>query len=88
MTRSNTRCLYGADRAVTIDEDGQHNPSTLGNMLDTVIADRADVVYASGLNLPFVRNAASRIAKVSVRWLTGNSYMCEFQQLSIHAWGN
>ena len=71
----------GGDWVATIDEDGQHNPSTLGNMLDTAIADRADVVYASGLNPPphgFVRNAASRIAKVSVRWLTGNSDAVNF----------
>jgi glycosyltransferase involved in cell wall biosynthesis len=64
----------GGDWVATLDEDGQHDPSYLASMLDTALAERADVIYAAPLNSAphgFLRNLASRTAKSSLRWITG-----------------
>lgn len=56
----------GGDWIVTMDEDGQHDPGYIGNLLDTAYRDRAQLVYASPMNPPphgFLRNAASRLTK-------------------------
>lgn len=66
----------GGDWVATLDEDGQHDPADLGNMLDRAMAERADVVYARPLNQAphgFLRNTASRVAKRSMRLLSGGS---------------
>lgn len=65
----------GGDWVATLDEDGQHDPAYLGAMLDRAMTDRADVVYAAPVNpAPHGawRNLASRWAKRTLRWLTGN----------------
>ena len=65
----------GGDWVVTMDEDGQHDPRDIGSMLDAALRDRADVVYAAPRNPAphgFLRNSASRLAKASLRRLTGN----------------
>ena len=56
----------GGEWVVTMDEDGQHDPEAIGALLDTAMAEQADVVYARPTNEPphgAVRNAASRGAK-------------------------
>ncbi len=56
----------GGDWIVTMDEDGQHDPAYIGQLLDTAYRDRTQLVYASPLNPPphgFLRNAASRLTK-------------------------
>ena len=56
----------GSEWVVTMDEDGQHDPSRIGAMLDVALAEQADVVYAQPTNSPPhgpVRNLASRLAK-------------------------
>ncbi|GAA1946070.1 glycosyltransferase [Microbacterium deminutum] len=56
----------GGDWIVTIDEDGQHDPSYIGALLDVAMRERADLVYAEPANKPphgLVRNAASRTSK-------------------------
>lgn len=66
----------GGDWVATMDEDGQHDPAALGDMLDAAMADRADVVYAAPTNPPphgVLRNLASRQAKRSMRVLSGRS---------------
>lgn len=71
----------GGDWVVTIDEDGQQDPADLGTMLDRALAENADVVYGEPLNPPphgFVRNTSSRLAKRSIRWLTGNEHAQQF----------
>jgi undecaprenyl-phosphate 4-deoxy-4-formamido-L-arabinose transferase len=63
----------GGDWIVTLDEDGQHDPSFIGAMLDAAMAAQATVVYADPSNNPphgFVRNTASRMAKRLVKFLT------------------
>ena len=65
----------GGDWVVTMDEDGQHDPRDIPGMLDAALTDGADVVYAAPLNPAphgFLRNSASRLAKASLRRLTGN----------------
>jgi polyisoprenyl-phosphate glycosyltransferase len=71
----------GGDWVATIDEDGQHDPAYLGAMLDRAVSEQADVVYAAPLNPAphgFIRNVASRQAKWSMRWLTGNRQVSSF----------
>ncbi len=56
----------GGDWIVTMDEDGQHDPAYIGDLLDTAYRDRTQLVYASPLNRPphgVFRNAASWLAK-------------------------
>lgn len=51
---------------LTIDEDGQHDPSHIATMLDQAISERAQVCYARPSNSPPhgpFRNIMSRIAK-------------------------
>lgn len=71
----------GGAWVTTMDEDGQHDPKDLGPMLDRAMAEQVDVVYASAVNAPphgFVRNTLSRLAKRSVRWMTGNDQAASF----------
>ena len=66
----------GSDWIVTIDEDGQHDPSHIPEMLDQAYQSRSQLVYANPSNEPphgFVRNIGSRIAKSIFKWLMGNS---------------
>lgn len=62
----------GGEWVVTMDEDGQHDPLHLGNLLDTAMEQQADVVYARPTNEPphgALRNLASRGAKALVHRL-------------------
>ena len=52
---------------VTMDEDGQHDPRCLGEMLDRAVLESAQTVYGIPSNAPPhgpLRNAASGLAKV------------------------
>jgi hypothetical protein len=56
----------GGEWVVTMDEDGQHDPARIGDLLDTAMDQQADVVYARPTNEPphgALRNMASRSAK-------------------------
>ncbi|ORW91909.1 mannosyltransferase [Mycobacterium sp. IEC1808] len=56
----------GGDWIVTMDEDGQHDPAYIGDMLDMAYRDRTQLVYASPTNKPphgAFRNAASWLTK-------------------------
>lgn len=56
----------GGDWVVTMDEDGQHDPAAIADMLDVAIRDQAGLVYAEPSNpAPHgpLRNAASKSAK-------------------------
>jgi len=60
----------GGDWIITLDEDGQHDPRFVGNLLDVAMRERASLVYAEPTNPPphgVLRNAASRGAK----WVFG-----------------
>ena len=54
------------DWVITLDEDGQQDPTEIGTLLDTAMAQQAQVVYGKPTNPPphgALRNAASRTAK-------------------------
>jgi len=66
----------GGDWIVTLDEDGQHDPSFIGSMLDVALAEQASVVYAHPTNTPphsAIRNVTSRGAKRVVKALSGGA---------------
>ncbi len=63
-----------ADWIVTMDEDGQHDPSAIGGMLDRALAMRAPLVYAEPINKAphsAFRNLASRVAHRIARLISG-----------------
>lgn len=78
----------GSDWIVTIDEDGQHDPSLIGEFIDAAYDDHAHIVYARPTNPPphgFLRNTASKLAKgVISRALTGGA-MTEFHSFRLVA---
>ena len=56
----------GGEWIVTMDEDGQMDPSFIGAMIDTAYEAEAQLVYASPTNPPphgAIRNAGSKLAK-------------------------
>ena len=63
---------------ITIDEDGQQNPTDFGNLLDTAIKNDASLVYAKPTNRPphgAIRNTFSWIVKNTIfRLLTDGSH--------------
>ena len=66
----------GGDWIVTLDEDGQHDPSFIAGMLDVALAEQASVVYAHPTNTPphsALRNLGSRGAKRVVKALSGGA---------------
>ncbi|MCY1716561.1 glycosyltransferase [Microbacterium sp. SL62] len=71
----------GGDWVVTLDEDGQHDPSFIGSLLDTALDDQADVVYAEPTNRPphgAVRNAASKASKRILETVFGGGRASHF----------
>ena len=72
----------GGDWIVTMDEDGQHDPASIGDLLDVAMRERASLVYARPTNPPphgALRNAASRGAKRLTDALTGGRQSRDFQ---------
>lgn len=66
----------GGDWIVTMDEDGQHDPADMANLLDAAVRDRADVVYAKATNAPphsAFRNLTSKGAKKVIEALAGGT---------------
>lgn len=76
----------GGDWVVTMDEDGQHDPSAIGSMLDTAMAEQSTLVYALPSNRPphgFLRNAASKGAKKVVATLLSSSDAPNYQSFRL-----
>lgn len=72
----------GGDWILTMDEDGQHDPAYLPDLLDTAMRERAGVVYARPTNAAphgFLRNIASKGAKRLVDVLGGGQDISTFQ---------
>ena len=66
----------GGDWIATMDEDGQHDPTSLGTMLDTAVQEGSSLVYAKPTNPPphsAFRNATSRGAKRLVNIFSGEA---------------
>ena len=57
-----------AEWIVTLDEDGQHDPASIADMLDVAIDQGSAVVYAAPTNAPpshnWFRNSTSKMAKI------------------------
>ena len=67
---------------VTMDEDGQHDPAAIPLLLDTALAEFADVVYMKPTNKPshgFLRNSASKGAKWLLTKLFAGSNAADYQ---------
>jgi undecaprenyl-phosphate 4-deoxy-4-formamido-L-arabinose transferase len=72
----------GGDWIVTLDEDGQHDPGYVADMLDIAMREQAGVVYAQPVNAPphgLFRNTASRGAKWLMRRLAKDQDISAFQ---------
>lgn len=65
------------DWIVTMDEDGQHDPSSIADFLDVALRQGSQLVYADPVNRPphsMLRNAGSSLAKwIFSTFLTGGS---------------
>jgi glycosyltransferase involved in cell wall biosynthesis len=72
----------GGDWVVTMDEDGQHDPRFIPDMLDVALAEQAKVVYADPVNPPHhsaFRNLTSRWAKLVINVFSGGADATKFQ---------
>lgn len=72
----------GGDWIVTLDEDGQHDPRAIADMIDVAVATTSPIVYAEPTNPPphgALRNTASRSAKKVVATLTGGGAAPHYQ---------
>ena len=56
----------GGEWVVTMDEDGQHDPERIGQLIDTAMHAQADVVYARATNAPARTRAQCRLARGQV----------------------
>lgn len=66
----------GGDWIVTLDEDGQHDPADMANLLDAALREQADVVYSKPTNAPphgAFRNLTSRGAKKVIEAIAGGT---------------
>ncbi|MGL4743175.1 MAG: glycosyltransferase [Dermatophilaceae bacterium] len=71
----------GGEWVVTMDEDGQHDPERIADLVDTAMDEQADVVYARPSNVPphsALRNVASRGAKWVVSRLANDAPAGDF----------
>lgn len=70
----------------TLDEDGQHDPSALGDLLDVAVKQNLQVVYASPTAPPPhgpLRNLASRLSKIISSQIIGNSFVNHFHSFRL-----
>jgi glycosyltransferase involved in cell wall biosynthesis len=58
----------GGEWIVTLDEDGQHNPVDIGNLLDAAMDAQAAVVYGDPQN-PAPHGALRNVASKGAKWL-------------------
>jgi len=73
----------GGEWIVTIDEDGQHDPRSIADMIDVAMAQSSPVVYAEATNPAphgLLRNAASKVAKWTVVVFTGGGAAPHYYQ--------
>lgn len=74
------------DWIVTMDEDGQHSPGDITELLDHGIEEDLQVVYAkptSGMPHSFARNLASRTAKRIASRMIGSQVVKEFNSFRL-----
>ncbi|MDH5386875.1 MAG: glycosyltransferase [Gammaproteobacteria bacterium] len=74
------------DWVVTIDEDGQQDPSDIGHMLDSAISESLQLVYAQPTNPAphgWLRNSLSRMAKAITAKLLSSSKVGKFNSFRL-----
>lgn len=74
------------DWVITMDEDGQQDPSHFAQLLDTAVNSNYQVVYAQPVNVPphgWLRNRLSTAAKRVANWLLRNSHAVKFNSYRI-----
>lgn len=74
------------DWIVTMDEDLQHPPARIHDLLRKAVTTNADVVYAnaeSGVHDSFLRDFTSRSFKRMMQWLTGNPQLQNFNSFRL-----
>lgn len=79
--------LYSAgDWVVTMDEDLQHPPGRIADLLLKAVRTEADVVYAdaaSGVHEAAMRDGTSRLFKRMMQWLTDNPKLRHFNSFRL-----
>jgi glycosyltransferase involved in cell wall biosynthesis len=66
----------GGEWIVTMDEDGQHDPADIGNLLDAALGQRKALVYARPVNQaphPIFRRITSRLSKKLLNSFSGGT---------------
>lgn len=74
------------DWVITMDEDGQQNPSDFEKLLDTALDSSYQVVYAQPINVPphgWLRNLASNVAKRIANSLLRNRQTIRFNSFRL-----
>jgi glycosyltransferase involved in cell wall biosynthesis len=74
------------DWIVTLDEDLQHPPDRIPELLARAVGEGADIVYArasSGVHDSAMRDLTSRGFKRLMQWLTGNPALREFNSFRL-----
>lgn len=74
------------DWVATLDEDGQHDPSEIGRMLDIALSSSLQLVYAEATNPPphgWLRNLTSRTAKAISSSFLGNESIGRFNSFRL-----
>jgi undecaprenyl-phosphate 4-deoxy-4-formamido-L-arabinose transferase len=74
------------DWVATLDEDGQHDPADIASMLDGVLAESLQLVYATPTNPPphgWLRNGLSRTAKAVTNKLLADSRLGRFNSFRL-----
>ena len=76
----------GGQWVITMDEDGQHDPSAIGTLLDVAIQQEAQLVYAAPTNPRphgLFRNSASSLARWFFRRVTGDTAITNFHSFRL-----
>lgn len=74
------------DWVVTMDEDGQQDPASIGALLDCALDTSLQLVYALPINAAphgWLRNVLSRTAKETSTWLLGNRSIGRFNSFRL-----
>ncbi|KAA8816504.1 glycosyltransferase [Bifidobacterium callitrichos] len=74
------------DWVVTMDEDGQHDPHAIGDMLDVAMREQADIIYAKPTNAAphsLFRNLTSWGAKFVAKHLLGSNDAPKYQSFRL-----
>lgn len=74
------------DWVVTLDEDLQHDPHSIGRLLELAVLERLDIVYArpqKGVHQSLVRDWGSKTIKLALMILTGNKNVPHFNSFRL-----